>query len=430
MLMKTRPKPSIRISIPYPSRVFNKHIYDKLEDYNTFTEIHYGGASSGKSHGVIQKVVYKACKDWKYPRKILFLRKVGSTVYDSIFEDVKQCLDAWDLLDKCKVNNSAYRIELPNGAQFIFKGLDNPEKIKSIKGISDVVMEEASEFTLDDYTQLTLRLRDRKHKLKQIYLMFNPVSKVNWVFNAFFVKHPKNTVIYQTTYKDNRFLDDVTRENIEELADRNEAYYKIYALGEFATLDKLIFPKYEKRLLNKDKLAHLPSYFGLDFGFTNDPSAFMHVKVDRENKKIYILEEYVRKGLLNNQIAEAITSLGYSKEVIMADSAEQKSIAELQTLGLRRAIPVGKGKGSVLQGVQFMQQFDIIVDERCVKTIEELENYTWQKDKRTNEYINKPCDSYNHCIDAIRYALQNLIFVKDNQNVESKIKTINRLMRR
>ena len=225
MLTKSRSKPSIRISIPYPSRVFNKHIYDKLEDYNTFTEIHYGGASSGKSHGVIQKVVYKACKDWKLPRKVLFLRKVGSTVYDSIFEDVKQCLDAWDLLDKCKVNNSAYRIELPNGAQFIFKGLDNPEKIKSIKGISDVVMEEASEFTLDDYTQLTLRLRDRKHKLKQIYLMFN----------------------------------------------RNEAYYKIYALGEFATLDKLIFPKYEKRLLNKSdpNIASLPSYFGLDFGLNN-----------------------------------------------------------------------------------------------------------------------------------------------------------------
>ncbi|HEL2438346.1 TPA: PBSX family phage terminase large subunit, partial [Streptococcus suis] len=192
---------------------FNKHIYDKLYDYSTFTEVHYGGASSGKSHGVIQKVVFKACQDWKHPRKILFLRKVGATVYDSIFEDVKQCLDYFQILDKCKVNNSAYRIELPNGAQFIFKGLDNPEKIKSIKGISDVVMEEASEFTLDDYTQLTLRLRDKKHKMKQIFLMFNPVSKVNWVYNAFFVKKPKNTVVYQTTYKDNRFLDKITREN-------------------------------------------------------------------------------------------------------------------------------------------------------------------------------------------------------------------------
>ncbi|HEK9351044.1 TPA: PBSX family phage terminase large subunit, partial [Streptococcus equi subsp. equi] len=267
---------------------FNKHIYDKLYDYDTFTEVHYGGASSGKSHGVIQKVVLKACQDWKHPRKVLFLRKVGATVYDSIFEDVKQCLELWGLLDKCKVNNSAYRIELPNGATFIFKGLDNPEKIKSIKGVSDVVMEEASEFTLDDYTQLTLRLRDRKHLKKQIFLMFNPVSKVNWVYKAFFVKTPKNTVVYQTTYKDNRFLDDVTRENIEELANRNEAYYKIYALGQFATLDKLIFPKYEKKILNKDKLSHLPSFFGLDYGFINDPSAFLHVKIDDNNKKLYI----------------------------------------------------------------------------------------------------------------------------------------------
>ena len=220
-------KPQIKIKIKNPSRVFNKHIYDHLTDYDTFTEIHYGGASSGKSHGVIQKIVFKSLQPWKHPRKVLFLRKVGSSVYDSIFEDVKQCLETWGLLGACKVNNSAYRIELPNGAQFIFKGLDNPEKIKSIKGISDVIMEEASEFTLDDYTQLTLRLRDKKHPKKQIYLMFNPVSKVNWVYNAFFVKKPKNTVIYQTTYRDNRFLDDLTKENIEELANRNEAYYKI-----------------------------------------------------------------------------------------------------------------------------------------------------------------------------------------------------------
>ena len=131
-----------------------------------------------------------------------------------------------------------------------------------------MVMEEASEFTLDDYTQLTLRLRDKAHKQKQIYLMFNPVSKANWVYNAFFVKKPKNTVVYQTTYKDNRFLDAVTRENIEELANRNEAYYKIYALGEFATLDKLVFPKYTKALLNKasPEMRVIPSYFGLDYG--------------------------------------------------------------------------------------------------------------------------------------------------------------------
>ena len=424
-------KPQIKIKIKNPSRVFNKHIYDKLTDYSTFTEIHYGGASSGKSHGVIQKVVFKSLQAWKYPRKVLFLRKVGSSVYDSIFEDVKQCLEAWGLLGACKVNNSAYRIELPNGAQFIFKGLDNPEKIKSIKGISDVVMEEASEFTLDDYTQLTLRLRDKKHPNKQIYLMFNPVSKVNWVYNAFFVKKPKNTVIYQTTYRDNRFLDEVTKENIEELAERNEAYYKIYALGEFATLDKLVFPKYKKQLLNKEELKHIPSDFGLDYGFINDPSAFMHVKIDEENKRLYILEEYVKKGLTNDKIAEAIKTLGYSKEIIRADSAEKKSNQELRNLDIPRVIDVIKGPGSVMQGIQYILQYEIIVDERCVKTIEELENYTWKKDKATNEYINEPVDSYNHCLDAVRYAVQDRIFQKKKElDVNKTISKVNRLFRR
>lgn len=424
-------KPQIKIKIKNPSRVFNKHIYDKLTDYSTFTEIHYGGASSGKSHGVIQKVVFKSLQAWKYSRKVLFLRKVGSSVYDSIFEDVKQCLEAWGLLGACKVNNSAYRIELPNGAQFIFKGLDNPEKIKSIKGISDVVMEEASEFTLDDYTQLTLRLRDKKYPNKQIYLMFNPVSKVNWVYNAFFVKKPKNTVIYQTTYKDNRFLDEVTKENIEELADRNEAYYKIYALGEFATLDKLVFPKYKKQLLNKDELSHIPSDFGLDYGFINDPSAFMHIKIDDENRRLYILEEYVRKGLTNDKIAEAIKALGYSKEIIRADSAEKKSNQELRNLDIPRVIDVIKGPGSVMQGIQYILQYEIIVDERCVKTIEELENYTWKKDKTTNEYINEPVDSYNHCLDAVRYAVQDRIFQKKKElDVNKTISKVNRLFRR
>lgn len=406
---------TIKLNIS-PSKVFNRHIYDHLFDYDTFTEVHYGGASSGKSHGVFQKIVIKALKDWKKPRKILVLRKVGATVRDSVFADVQATLSYFGILNMCKINMSAFRIELPNGAEFIFKGMDNPEKIKSIKGISDVVMEEASEFTLDDYTQLTLRLRDKAHKQKQIYLMFNPVSKANWVYNAFFVKKPKNTVVYQTTYKDNRFLDALTRENIEELANRNEAYYKIYALGEFATLDKLVFPKYTKALLNKDELRHITSYFGLDYGFINDPSAFMHVKIDDDRKRLYVIEEYVKKGLTNDKIAESITALGYAKEQIRADSAEKKSNQELRNLGISRVIDVKKGAGSVMQGIQYLLQYEWIVDERCVKTIEELENYTWKKDKATNEYINEPVDSYNHCLDAIRYAIQDKI-------TKSKIKT-------
>lgn len=403
----------ININIPFPHKVFNKKIYDKIFDYSHFTEVHYGGASSGKSHGVVQKVVLKSLKRWNKPRKVLFTRKVAATIKDSIFEDVKSCLVDFKLFNHCKVNMTDYRIELPNGAVFLFKGMDNPEKIKSIKGISDVVMEEATEFNLEDYTQLTIRLRERQHKNKQLFLMFNPVSKLNWVYKYFFENGtPNDTTIIHSTYTDNRFLDETVRRTLESLADRNPAYYRIYALGDFATLDKLVFPKFTKKVIDRENIKHLPSYFGLDFGYVNDPSAFVHLKVDIDNRKLYIIEEYVKKGMLNDEIATVIQSLGYAKEKIIADSAEQKSIAEIKQRNISRILPARKGKDSVMQGIQFIQQFDIYIDERCFKTIEEFENYTWKKDKKINEYLNEPVDTYNHCIDAIRYACEPIRPVK------------------
>lgn len=397
----------INIHIKNPAKIFNRKIYDVLMDYDNFTEAHYGGASSGKSHGVVQKVVLKALQPWDKPRRILFTRKVAATIKDSIFEDVQSCLADFGILPLCKVNNTDYRITLPNKAVFLFKGMDNPEKIKSIKGVSDVVMEEATEFNLEDYTQLTLRLREKTHKQRQIYLMFNPVSKLNWVYKYFFEgeKHTDALTLH-STYEDNKFLDESVRARLEDLAKRNPAYYRIYALGEFATLDKLVFPTFKKKLLDKQELRNLPSYFGLDFGYTNDPSAFTHVKIDQANKKLYVMEEYVKPGMLNNEIASVIKSLGYQKESITADAAEPKSIAELRLLGIGRIHAARKGKDSVLNGIQYIQQFDLIVDERCFKTIEELENYTWKKDKKSGEYMNEPVDAYNHAIDSIRYALE------------------------
>ncbi len=402
----------INLNFPEPSKVFNKQIYDNLQDYSKFIEVWYGGASSGKSHGVVQKVVLKSLLNWRYPRKVLWLRKVDRTLKDSIFADVLDCLSRWQILALCKVNNSDRTITLPNKAVFLFKGMDDPEKIKSIKGLSDVVMEEASEFTLDDFTQLTLRLREPKHKKRQLFVMFNPVSKVNWTYKQWFDPQaeidPKRVAVHHSTYKDNRFLDEENIRTIENLKKTNPAYYKIYTLGEFATLDKLVFPVFQKQRLHATDLVDIPSYFGLDFGFVNDPSAFVHVKVDQKTKRLYVLEEYTKKGLLNNEIARVIKQMGYSKEVITADAAEQKSIAELKRDGIERVRPAKKGPDSVIQGISFLQQYELVVDDRCVKLIEELENYTYQKDKATNEYINKPVDSYNHCIDAIRYAVEEI----------------------
>lgn len=401
---------AIELEIKDWHKVFNPQFYKRLFDYTHFTEVYYGGASSGKSHGVVQKVIIKAIQPWKHPRKVLWLRKVGATVRDSIWTDVKLGLSALGLLPYCKVNESNFQITLPNGAIFLFKGMDDPEKIKSIKAISDIVMEEATDFNLEDYTQLTLRLREPIHKQRQLFLMFNPVSKLNWVYKHFFERRDERAVIIQSTYHDNVFLDDATRENIRALEQTNPAYYRIYALGEFATLDKLVFPKFEIRRLDKasPELRALPSLFGLDFGYVNDPSAFEHVKVDTTHKTLYFPEEYVRKGMLNDQIATAIKSMGYAKEVITADAAEQKSIAEIRRDGIRRIRPARKGPDSVVQGINFLQQWQLVVDDRCVKLIEELQNYTYIKDKKTGEYTNKPADSYNHCIDAVRYAVEEI----------------------
>lgn len=403
---------TVNLNFPKPAKVFNKQIYDNLFDYDHFIEVWYGGASSGKSHGVVQKVVLKACRKWPYPRKVLWLRKVDRTIKDSIFADVLDCLSRWQLLPLCKVNQTNYTITLPNGSQFLFKGMQDPERIKSIKGLSDVVMEEASEFTLDDYTQLTLRLREPQHRQRQLFCMFNPVSKVNWTYKQWFAPDaeydPSRVAVHHSTYKDNRFLDADNIATIEALKKNNPAYYKIYTLGEFATLDKLVFPTFEKRRLRADSLNKFPSLFGLDFGYTNDPSVFIHVKADVKSKVLYVLEEYVKKGMLNDEIAQAIKSLGYAKEKITADAAEKKSIAEIKRNGIYRIRPAEKGPNSVVQGVNFLKEFKIVVDDRCVKTIEELENYTYKKDKATNEYTNEPVDSYNHCIDAIRYAVEEI----------------------
>ena len=157
----------------------------------------------------------------------------------------------------------------------------------------------------------------------------------------------------------------------------------------------------------------------------------MYIRIDDANRKLYVIEEFVRKGLTNDKIAESIKALGYAKEEIRADSAEKKSNQELRNLGIPRVIDVQKGPGSVMQGIQYLLQYDWIVDERCVKLIEELENYTWKKDKKTNEYINEPVDSYNHCIDAIRYALQDRIYqTRKDVDVDKAISKINKMFRR
>lgn len=386
---------------------FNKWIYDIIDDYSHRIEVYKGGAGSGKSVGAVQKIILKSMNN---KRRVLFIRKVGNTLKVSIWALVIQMLQDAGMYESCKINKSDLEIELANGSVFIFKGLDDPEKIKSITGITDIVIEEATEVTLDDFTQLNLRLRpSAEYENPQIYLMFNPISKKNWVYEYFFASEPpKNALIISTTYLDNKFLTDDYIEELKNLQNRNPAYYKIYTLGEFATLDKLVFPTYTTKIISEKDVKDLPVWTGLDFGYVNDPSAIVHGAIDTANKKIYVMSEYVKKGMLNEEIADTMINLGLSKDKSYGDSAEPKSIAEIRIKGVNIESTV-KGKDSIIHGIQWIQNYELIVDERCFKVREELENYTWKKDKKTGEYINEPVDTFNHTIDAIRYGLTKYI---------------------
>ena len=151
---------------------------------------------------------------------------------------------------------------------------------------------------------------------------------------------------------------------------------------------------------------------GIDYGFSLDTTAFIASLLDEETKTIYLYKEWTAKGKTNSEIASALSSLGYAKTLIVCDSAEPKSIEELKRAGLIRARESIKGKDSIIYGIQKLQQYRLVVSPSCVETITELENYAWQKDKSTGEYINKPIDDFNHCLDALRYSLQ---CVKDNR---------------
>lgn len=380
---------------------FNAAFYPFIRDYDHRFEIYYGGAGSGKSHFIAQKIIAKALV---YDRKVLIMRKVGSTLKDSVWQLVLDTLSGLGLLKYCGVNKSIFQIELPSGSILLFKGMDDSEKIKSITGITDIWCEEATEFSEEDIEQLNLRLRARAEAL-QMFFSFNPVSKANWVYRRWFAKGVEitpDTVIHQSTYKDNRFLPDDYVATIEKMAKTNPTYYRIYALGEFASLDKLVFSNWKVGTV--EDTHDWDMLCGLDFGYTNDPTAFVVSFVQGET--LYVAKEFVRTGLLNNQIATVITDLGFSKSTIIADSAEVKSIEELRRDGLHRIYPAVKGQGSILQGIQKLQQYDIVVDPDCEHVITELQNYAWKKDRATGEYINEPIDEFNHCIDALRYSLQ------------------------
>ena len=394
----------MKMQLNLSKKIFNKVYLPYLYTYNNRVEVYYGGSGSGKSHFVVQKLIIKALAS---KRKVLVVRKVMATHRESTWQLILDILSQFKILSFCKVNKTNFTITLPNGSVFTFRGMDDAEKIKSITGVTDIWCEEASELSLEDFTQLDLRLR-AKVKYLQILLSFNPISKANWTYKHFFGEeaHLDNALIIKTTYKDNKFLPDSYIKALEAMIKTNPTYYKIYALGEYATLDKLVFNNWRVDRMEAETVKDWPMLVGLDFGYVNDITALVKGYINEESKTIYIDTAIGRTGLLNEHIYALIESLGLQKSVIIADSAEQKSIAEIRKMGATRIRASVKGADSVKYGISELQKYRIVISPDCEKLILELENYSWKKDKSTGEYINEAVDAFNHFIDALRYSLQ------------------------
>lgn len=400
------------INLKLSKKLFNDVYFPNLFDYSKRYSVFYGGAGSGKSVYIAQKLIVKACKS---KRKILVIRKFGTTLRDSVFQLVIDLLKQWQLYDLCTINLSTYTIILPNESVFLFKGLDDSEKIKSITDITDAWVEEGSEITDDDFTQLDLRIRALVDNL-QLYISFNPVSKANWVYKKWF--DPKKatydreaTFILRTTYRDNRFLPEAYIKALEEKEQSNPVYYKIYALGEFAVAEGLVITNWKKEVFDPLELAQKFEHrVGMDLGFV-DPSAVIETLYDRANKTIYVFGEFYKKGCQLSELAQAIFDMNLRKVKIMVDAAEPRSREYFRNKGIN-AQPCIKGADSVKAGIMFLQDHKIIVHPNCPNFIVELENFSYIKSKKTGEYTEDTTHEWSHAIDACRYAYSDVYTAK------------------
>lgn len=353
----------------------------------------------------------------RYPdANLLVIRKTYRTLKDSCYAELKWAVhrlgvdDWWEF--KASPLEATYK---PTGQKIYFRGLDDPLKVTSttvdIGCLCWCWIEEAYEIMSEaDFNTLDESIRGvvPEGLFKQITLTFNPWNERHWIKKRFFDAEKDPDILAMTTnYKVNEWLDASDQKVFDLMQKNNPRRYAVAGLGGWGIVEGLVYENWREQEFTLEEVRKYPSAFGLDFGYTNDPSAFFAGFVDLQNKKLYVWDEFYEKGMSNKRISEKITEQGYAKERITADSAEPKSIDELKGLGLR-VQPAKKGKDSVLFGVQWIQDFEIIIHPRCVNFITEISNYTWAEDK-FGAKLNQPIDDFNHLMDAMRYALEKYI---------------------
>lgn len=393
---------------------FRKHVKDNSPAFvpafvdQSRYQVLWGGAGSGKSHIVARKILYRLLKEQGVNHNFLVIRKVDRTIKRSVFKLIRNIISRWKLTDQFDVNLTDKTITYKlNGSQIMFSGLDDVEKLKSIEGVTSIWCEEATELTQEDFEQLDLRLRGEHGCLKQIILTLNPISEQHWIKRIFFDDPMQGVFTLHTTYLDNAFIDDEYKMVMENKKKTNPRYYNIYALGNWGTAEGLVFTNVEHRLIRAEEIEGLECIQGLDFGYTNDPSAFNQSYVDMKAKRIFVYDGFYEKGMSNAQIAQAIKKMQAHKHKTVADSSEPKSIDYIRSKDVRIE-GAAKGKDSVSAGIDFLSEFEIIVNAHLVEFMTEFNNYSWALDKE-GKPTNKPVDDFNHFIDSLRYAAERLM---------------------
>jgi phage terminase large subunit len=394
--------------------VINDVYLPHLENMSA-TQIFYGGAGSGKSRFLSQRPIIDVLQN---NRNYLVCRKVQNTIRKSVFNEIEGVIDEAGLRPYFTTNKTEMSITASTGNQILFAGLDNPLALQGVRPkrgvVTDLWVDEATETDKDDLKVLSKRLRSGEEETrKRMIFSFNPIYQGHWLYDTYFSSigwateqteyNTPDLSILKTWYIHNRFL---TKQDVENLLNEKDEYYRnVYTFGNWGVLGDVIFTNWEIQDLSGMRDQFTNRRNGLDFGFASHPAAVSVSHYDADRKTIYIYDELYETGLTNDLLAEEVKRM-VGNEYVVGDSAEPKSIVELQNHGASVS-GAKKGKDSITFGVDWLKQQRIIIDKKCVNHIKEFQQYQWKKDASGNAVTPpKPVDKNNHLIDALRYAYE------------------------
>ena len=397
--------------------------YDRFWNCKARYRVLKGGKASKKSTTAALNFIYRLMK---YPQSnLLVVRRVMNTHRDSTFAQLSWAQSRLGVSHLW--SNTVSPMEmcyLPTGQKILFRGFDDVLKLASATvsfGVLNFVwIEEAFEIEREaDFDKLDLSVPRGKVPdglFKQTTLTFNPWSAAHWLKKRFFDTCPPDTATFSTNYRCNEFLDSTDRAVFLRMKETNRRKYEVAGLGNWGISEGLVYENFESGTVTvpNEERYMWKDFFGLDYGYSNDPTAFIAFKVNPVQRVIYVYDEFYKKRMLNCDIASEIIRKGYAKERIRADCAEPKSNEDLRRMGISRICPSQKGRDSILHGIAEISEYRIIVHPACENTLRELSNYVYETAPSASGQI-LPADHDNHLCDALRYAFCDVKFFKPEE---------------